>query len=85
MMKHYCYVLLSFMIVAMLSVSLASCGDDDENNVVVPPVSSGTVTSVPDPEGTLEVYLNAGTDPTMSSHSSIFFVVLIMDALFDWH
>lgn len=70
MMKRYCYGLLSFMMAAMLSVSLASCGDD-ENNGVVPPDSSASGSSVPDPEGTLEVYLNAGTDPTKGSHSSI--------------
>lgn len=31
-MKHYCYVLLSFMMAAMFSFSLASCGGDEENN-----------------------------------------------------
>lgn len=73
MMKHYCYGLLSFMVLAMLSVSFASCGDEEENNRVVPPNNSGTTTNFPDPEGTLEVYLNAGTDPSYSSskHSSI--------------
>ncbi len=57
------------LIIALVSICTVSCGgdDDDDNN------SPNSTTVVPDPEGTLEIFLNTGTDPYYysSKHTSI--------------
>ena len=69
MNKKFFWNLLTFMMVAMLSVSFVSCGgdNDDQGN---PTQQTG---SIADPEGTTEIYLNSGTDPYYysSKHTSI--------------
>ena len=44
------------LIIALVSICTVSCGgdDDDDNN------SPNSTTVVPDPEGTLEIFLNTG-------------------------
>lgn len=57
------------LIIALVSICTVSCGgdDDDDNN------SPNSTTVVPDPEGTLGIFLNTGTDPYYysSKHTSI--------------
>lgn len=53
---------MTIMVVAIISVGIASCSGSDEDDGVVSPSESGTSATVPDPEGTVVVNMSAASN-----------------------
>lgn len=53
---------ITIMVVAIMSVGIASCSGSDEDDGVVSPSESGTSATVPDPEGTVVVNMSAASN-----------------------
>ena len=59
-MKKYLFSCMTIMMVAIVSVGFMSCSKDDDEEVVSPN-QFDTKTSIPDPDGTVLIYMSAAS------------------------